>query len=229
MSPLEVERNEDPSTERGLLKDQAFDALREMIVSGSAPPGVFLSERRLAAQLGMSKTPVKAALERLETEGYIRVSPQQGIIVRELAVEDVIDLFDIRLALEPFVARRIAGRLTTEQEAKLADNLGAQERATAAGDRDTYRKRDTEFHYLLCEFQGNREILRVMSHLQDRLYRAMLRVLVRVPGRMASGLAEHRHIAAAISAGDGESAATALTAHLEFGRRMLVEPTGTTL
>lgn len=210
--------------DRALLKDRAYEVLKEEIVTGRIVPGTFLSERQLAIRLGMSKTPVKAALERLEGDGYIRVSPQQGILVRELAIEEVMDLFDIRLALEPFVVRRLAGRLTEPQYASLIANLEAQDQAAVIDDRLTYRKLDIEFHYLLCEFQGNREIQQVLRRLQDRLYRVILRVLERVPGRITSGIAEHRRILEAIRAGDSAAAAEAITIHLEFGRRMLVEP-----
>src|SRR6185437_11004753 len=63
---------------RGLLKERAYEEIRRLIVSGRLAAGTFLTERQLAAQLGMSKTPVRSALERLETEGFVRISPQQG-------------------------------------------------------------------------------------------------------------------------------------------------------
>src|SRR4029078_6640061 len=93
---------------RRLLADRAYDALKTSLQSGAYPPGSFLSERQLAARLGMSKTPLKSALVRLEQEGYRRISPQQGIVVREPSVQEVSDLFDLREAIETFAVRRLA-------------------------------------------------------------------------------------------------------------------------
>jgi DNA-binding GntR family transcriptional regulator len=108
-----------------LLKERAYDELKRRILNDDYPPGSFLAERRLAEQLGMSKTPVKAALERLELEGFICVSPQQGIVVREFSVHEIADLYEIRAALESYTMRLIAGRLSETQIARLRANLAA--------------------------------------------------------------------------------------------------------
>ena len=87
---------------RSFLKDRAYEQIKHRLLNNDYAPGMFLSERQLAENLGMSKTPVKAALERLELEGFIAVSPQQGIIVRELSVHETADLYEIWLALESY-------------------------------------------------------------------------------------------------------------------------------
>src|SRR5215831_11136302 len=112
---------------RSLLKERAYDAIKKGILREDFPPGSFLAERQLASQLGMSKTPVRAALERLELEGFITVSPQQGIIVRELSVHEIADQYEIRAALEGYVLRTLAGRLSPGQVGRLRANLGEQE------------------------------------------------------------------------------------------------------
>src|SRR4051794_4236895 len=84
---------------RSFLKDEAYEKIKGRLLEGDYAPGSFLSERQLAENLGMSKTPVKAALERLESEGFIAVSPQQGIVVRELSVREIADQYEIRAAL----------------------------------------------------------------------------------------------------------------------------------
>jgi len=97
-------------TTSGLLQDRAYADIKALIQDGSFAAGSFLSERQLAARLHMSKTPVKNALVRLELEGFVSVSPQQGIVVRESSVQEIVDILDLRLALEPYVVRRIAGK-----------------------------------------------------------------------------------------------------------------------
>src|SRR5258706_11327592 len=106
----------------------------------------------------MGKTRVRAALPRLEMDGFVPVSPQQGIVVREPSIHEIVDLFDIRIALETFVVRRLAGNLTPEQTTKLRANLDAQARAVKDHDNEAATRLDTDFHLLLCEFLDNREI-----------------------------------------------------------------------
>ncbi len=120
--------------DRGLLKEQAYVELKQLILSGAIAPGSFLAERQLAGRLGMSKTPVRAALERLELEGFVTVSPQQGILVRDLSLHEIADQYEIRIALEAFVVRHVAGRLAAPQVERLRDNLHEQEATARTGD-----------------------------------------------------------------------------------------------
>jgi len=210
-----------PPGERVLLRDVAYERLKDMIVRGEFEPGHFLSERRLAAQLDMSKTPVRSAVERLANEGLVLVAPQQGIVVAEVSLAEIIDLFEIRTALESFVVTQLAGTLTPEQVRQLSANLEEQLEAAKAGDVVESMRLDTAFHFLLCEFQRNREITRVMGRLRNRLARIIVGVLRQRPQRMLDSLAEHRAIVDAIAAGDGGRAAEAIRAHLAWGQSFL--------
>src|SRR5262249_5818701 len=91
-----------------LLKERAYAEIKRRILSGDPASGRFLSERQLSLQLGMSKTPVRAALERLEQEGIVTISPQQGIVVRDLSIHEIADQYEIRAALETYVLRSLA-------------------------------------------------------------------------------------------------------------------------
>ena len=98
-----------------------------MILSGELAAGEFIAERPLAARLGMSTTPVRSALQRLEVDGLLSISPQQGAVVRELSLREIAELYEIRAALEPFVARHIAGRLTLEVLRRVGPNPTRQD------------------------------------------------------------------------------------------------------
>ncbi len=209
-------------TTPGLLQDRAYAEIKGLIQDGSFAAGSFLSERQLAARLRMSKTPVKNALVRLELEGFVAVSPQQGIVVRESSVQEIVDILDLRLALEPYVVRRIAGKLRGEQSLALRANLKAQAAAAKAGDMPQLTRLDADFHLLLCSFAGNAEIAHVMGRLRDKLHRIILRVMRDVPGRPATAVAEHAAIAAAVIRGRGGEAAKLVERHLEFGKRSLL-------
>jgi DNA-binding GntR family transcriptional regulator len=209
---------------RSLMKDRAYADIKRLILNGTVGPGEFLSERQLAARLQMSKTPIKSALERLEAEGFIGVSPQQGIVVHDLSLEEIADQFEIREILEPYVVRQLAGRLTPLQVERMSANLLEQEASIQGGDVQQNVRLDADFHLLWCEFLGNSEILATMQRLRDRIHRVVSRVSTRNPRRMSDGGDEHRQIAEAVLAGDGDLAAERMRHHLSYGKQFLLAP-----
>lgn len=212
------------SKAKSLLKDQAYAELKRLILDTTFSPGDFLSERQLAERLTMSKTPVKAALQRLESEGFIAVSPQQGIIVRDLSIHEIADQFEIRLALESHVLRSVAGKLTSDEAQRLRGNLEQQRAMVATHDYARAVELDTDFHTMICEFHGNQEIIRVMSQLRERMHRVIARVFEQDRDRMAASVGEHTAIAEAVLAGDADRAAQRIREHLDYGKQFLLAP-----
>jgi DNA-binding GntR family transcriptional regulator len=203
------------------LKQRAYAELKERILSGALPPGTLLSERQLARGLKMSKTPVHAALERLQGDGLVTVAAQQGIVVRAISPQEIADHFEIREALETFVVARLAGRLTPGQASRLRRNLREHRRAVKQGDVAANIRLDSEFHLLLCEFHGNAEITRAMGQIRDKIHGVIHHITTRRPERAIDSLSEHEAIAAALFAGDGPGAAEQIAAHLRNGLRCL--------
>ena len=199
------------------LKQRAYLELKNRILTGALPPGMLLSERQLAASLKMSKTPVHAALERLESDGLVTVAAQQGIVVRSITPEEIADHFEIREALETLVVSRLATRLTPDQAANLRRNLREHQRAIRQGDIAEHVRIDSEFHLRLCEFYGNQEITRAMVQIRDKIHRVMDHISSRFPPRMSQSLDEHRVIAAALFEGDGPTASQRMASHLRNG------------
>jgi DNA-binding GntR family transcriptional regulator len=210
------------SSSTGLLKERAYEELKRRILNNDYPPGSFLAERQLAEQFGMSKTPVKAALERLELEGFISVSPQQGIVIRALTVHEIADQYEIRAALETFVLRTIAGKLTGDQVARVRANLDAQKRIVGRGEVESAVRLDAEFHTLFAEFLGNQEIVRVMGQLREKMQRVITRVFQINPTRFDSSYLEHLATAEAVFAGNGQRAAELIESHLARGRQLIL-------
>lgn len=209
-------------TERTFLKDTAYETLKALLLEDAYPPGTFLSERKLGAQLGMSKTPIRAALERLEAEGFISTAPQQGILVRELSLREIRDHYEIRTALETYIVRQITGKLSQTQIAQLEANLTHQHACIQNGDTHGHVEADAAFHLLLADFLGNHEIKKVMQHQRDKIFRVAVQISRRNPPRMGDSLAEHRKIFAAIRNGDRSLAADLVQAHFEAGKRYLL-------
>ena len=209
---------------RVLLKDVAYEKLLDLIISGVFPPGSFLAERRLAEILDMSKTPVKSSLERLEYEGFIKVSPQQGIVVCSASLADILELFDLRLALESMVARKLSERPLPDRNVRaLETNLAGQEAALEANDLTAAAKLDAEFHLLLCETEGNRQILRMMTLVKAKLQQMSFFVSNNTRGRVIESVAEHKGIYQAIVQRDGDGARLAMEKHLESGKMILLQ------
>ena len=211
---------------KGHLKKRAYTSLKRLLVSGPLVPGSFLSERQLAKQLGMSSTPVRAALERLEAEGFIAISPQQGIVVRELTIQEIIDHYEVREALETYVIRRISGRLDEAQVGRVRANLDEQRRSLETGDLERNVELDAEFHSLFCEFFGNDQITRVMLQLRDKIHRAIVSIAKQDRSRMRDSYREHVGISEAVMAGEADRAAALLEDHLEAGRSSILSPRG---
>lgn len=205
-----------------LLRDRAYRELKNLIQSGAIAAAAFLSERQLVERLGMSKTPIRAALQQLEAEGLLTVSPQQGIFVRELSVREINELFELRTAVEPFVVRRLSGRLRPEQGNRLKENLSAQRSAATQGDVVALTDLDVEFHLLLAELLENREILHPLQRALTRLYREIVRISRHAEGRLQASVREHAGIVEAVLRGDADLTATRMEEHLQFGRRFLL-------
>jgi DNA-binding GntR family transcriptional regulator len=208
------------------MKEAAYTEIKRRILSGEFAQGRFLSERQLAAQLEMSQTPVRAALEKLQIEGLVAISPQQGIVVCEISIHDIADQFEIREALEVFVVRQLAGRLTPDQVGQLRENLDQQRQTVLTGDAPVNIELDSAFHLLLCRFHGNREIIRAMEGLRDKIHRVIVRVLTRNAERLQHGYEEHVRIAEAVIRGDPEEAECMIRKHLESGKTILLSPRG---
>ena len=208
-----------PDGSRKLLTDQAYEAVRDLILSGELASGRVLSKRQIALQLNVSKTPVDAALERLAAEGLVTISPRQGFAVREPSFRGLADLFELRLALEPYVMRQLAGKVTPIQAQKLLANTEAQAEAAREGDVSLSVRLDTEFHLMPCHFLGNGEILRAMHNLMGKLHQTMAWVVRRDPERMGASPREHVAIAKALIDGDHAGAVREVESHLLSARQ----------
>jgi DNA-binding GntR family transcriptional regulator len=208
------------------LKHRAYVALKSLILSGALPPGTLLSERQLARSLKMSKTPVHAALERLEGDGLVTVAAQQGIMVRSISPQEIADHFELREALETFVVSRLAGRLTPEQAGRLKRNLREHRRVVRQGDIAGHIRNDSEFHLMLCEFLGNQEITRAMGQIRDKIQGVIHHISTRFPQRVLASLSEHEAVVKAILAGDGPTASEKMAAHLRRGLQSVYDRQG---
>lgn len=218
------EANDTTSVSAGsLMKQQAYEYIKERILSGQLVPGNRISERRLGAELGMSKTPIKAALERLAEQGLVELAPQRSARVKGLNVRDIADHYDYRIALESFIVGRLSGNLPDDIIEELRANLLLQRDLTTSGDFLKWPETDYEFHLTLARALGNEQITRTITRLRDQIRWLVVEIARRDSSIPAIACLEHQTIFEHMVAGRTDEAVAAVVSHLEHGRRFIVD------
>lgn len=206
--------------ESSLLKDIAYSEIKKLILNDYFETGKLLSERELIDILNMSKTPIKSALVRLETEGFVTISSKQGIYVNDLSIQRIIDIYDLRIALETFNCRQLVGKLTDEQSIKLQKNLTETEEVVGKLDVQGFTELDHSFHLLISEYVNNVEIHRILLNYNDHLQRITFKHLRKDPNRMRVFWQEHIKIYNYLKNGDLRSVES-MENHLQDSKRTL--------
>lgn len=192
---------------------QVYDRLRALIVSLAVPPGASLSPASVAKRLGLSLTPVREALLRLEEEGLVDIIPQSGTRVSRIGVQRAREAHFLRVSVELEVVRKAAGDPARPEIDGLKAILARQGAALERGDMIEFIAQDHEFHRSLCEIAGVGglwSIIRTRSGQLDRLRHLHLPT----PGKTRSVIEEHKRILRAVAAGKPEEAQKHLRAHL---------------
>ncbi|WP_158735815.1 GntR family transcriptional regulator [Alteribacillus sp. YIM 98480] len=205
------------------LKEKAYQEMKKLLLTGEIKPGDFLSERTLVERLDMSRTPIRSALDRLELDGFIKQSPQQGIVVQELSINKAAEIYELRKALESFVVNKLSNmELTKQQRSIIEENLSLQKRYVEENDIPQFTLKDAEFHHQLITFADNEEIIDINEQIQDRLNLIAVKVFKLDDQRIIVSYDDHKEIFEHILKGQGEKAAAKMTEHLEYGRRILM-------
>ena len=205
------------------LKEKAYIKLKKQILDGCYRPGEFLTERALVDDLKMSRTPIRAAIERLVVEGLVNHSPNQGLAVAELSLSKAVDIYDLRIALETHVVRKLSLRDWTEDEQMwFIENLKKQQNCLEDKNYPAFTLLDAEFHNRLVSFYENSEMIKIMENIQDQLQLIAIKVLRKESTRIIQSYQDHLNIYNNIIAGNAEEASEEMATHLEFGKRILI-------
>ncbi|MFI6823439.1 GntR family transcriptional regulator [Micromonospora sp. NPDC050187] len=200
-------------------KDAIVQRLRDEIVSGAIAPGEKLSEARLAERFGVSRMPVREAFKELEGAGFVSIERRRGTFVKSLSRHEILDLFEVREAVEGMTARLCANRASNEFLARIDEVMASMQDCVEAGDTDGYSAMDARLHELITEGAGNERLSDHYRLLVQHLSRGLLSSIVtRREGRMQRSLAEHRAVVYAIRARDADAAEEAMRAHVQRGR-----------
>jgi len=204
-----------------LLPFDVHEKLREDILAARLKPGSVLLERPLAERMGVSRTPVREALLRLEAEGLTRRYPKMGMVVAELTLQDVVDAFQIREFIEPPAAAEAASRLDPKEMAELLSLFDKLETADLPDEEKHLRHNqlDTKLHDLIIECLGNRRLVDIMDTIRSVCVRARI---MGTPIRFTQSTDEHRELIRAIINRDSALAAQSMRVHLANTRQRLI-------
>ena len=196
------------------LEEQVTETLEAEILTGKLAAGTSLTEQSLSVRLGVSRTPIRAALHTLAEEGLINLIPNKGAVVVGVTREDLIDIYRIRMRLEGLASALAAERISPEELATLRESVELAEFYIGKNDAEHLKELDTQFHAIIYRASGNRMLNKTLSELHRNItsYRKMS---LAVPGRLERSVGEHREILAAIEERDAERADRLTSAHVE--------------
>ena len=187
--------------------------LERMILSGELAPGARLTEMALAARLGVSRGPLREAFRMLEEGGLVRIEKNRGVFVRDLPVDEAVEIFDLRAAMDELVGRRLAEHILPAQLKEVRGLVDQMEQAVKAKDAYRYHLLNLKFHDRLVELAGNRKLTAIYRKLIKEL--SLFRRLNLADGwLMPLSVGEHRAIVKAIASGDPAAAGRAMFDHV---------------
>ncbi|SMB86667.1 transcriptional regulator, GntR family [Desulfonispora thiosulfatigenes DSM 11270] len=196
------------------LREIVFETLRDAIINQTLRPGERLMEIQLAEEMGVSRTPVREAIRKLELEGFAVMVPRKGAYVAGISIKDINEVFEIRGALEVLAVGLAAQRITEEEIEEIQRHLIKETEETEANNLRSIVEIDTTFHDLLYKAARNQKLLQIINNLQEQLHRFRSASLAR-PGRGMVALEEHKKIIEALIARDVDLAKQLAKTHIE--------------
>ncbi|MDI3499572.1 MAG: hypothetical protein PWP50_616 [Synergistaceae bacterium] len=198
-------------------REAAFEKIKEAIIKGHFKPGEKLVEQTLAQEMGVSRTPVREAIRRLEAEGFVVSIPRKGVVVSRADKEEIVQLYSIRAELEGLAARWAIENADEDDMRKLDEAISRMEETAASGDLDGVVQSNALFHDAIAQASKSRILCTLLKTLQDNIQRFRFQSL-HLPGRPEAALAEHKEIVAAIKEKKTEEADRLLKEHLQNAR-----------
>jgi phosphonate utilization transcriptional regulator len=187
--------------------------IERRILQGELAPGAKLIEAELAAGLGVSRGPVREAFRMLEEAGLVRQEKNRGVFVRNIPLDEAVEIYDLRAMMDEAVGRQLATTIAPEQLKAVRAMVDSMEKAVKAGDADTYHLLNLDFHDKLVEFTGNRKLTTLYRRLINEL--SLFRRLNLADAKLLPiSAGEHRAIVKAIASGDPDAAGRAMRDHV---------------
>lgn len=203
------------------LREVIFNTLREAIILGELKPGERLMEVQLADKMGVSRTPVREAIRKLELEGLVSMIPRKGAHVADLSVKDIMDVLEVRATLDGFASSLAAQRINKEELNNLK-NVNAQfEKYAQKGNLNGIVKKDVEFHEIIYHSSRNDKLIQIISNLREQVQRFRVKYLKEYTKGM-DVFDEHIEIIDAIESRDSERAREVAVKHIRHQEETII-------
>ncbi len=206
------------------LRDVVFETLRDAIIKQVLKPGERLMEIQLADEMGVSRTPVREAIRKLELEGLVVMVPRKGAYVAGVSMKDIHEVYEVRAALEMLAVTLAAERITDEELDALERQVLKESEAEKNGDEnalDNIIYIDSTFHDIIYQAAHNQRLVQFVNILQEQLQRFRAASLSR-PGRSKTALLEHKQIVEALAERNGDLAAKLAKEHIENAENAMI-------
>ena len=204
------------------LRDVVFNTLREAILRGDLEPGERLMEKQLADSMGVSRTPIREAIRKLELEGLVVMIPRKGAQVAEMTEKDIEDVLEVRAALEALAVRLACEKMSTEELEELRNVM--KEFQQAAERKDVYGMvdKDVEFHDIIFKSTQNEKLIQIVNNLREQIYRFRVAYLRRF-NRYKIIQQEHQEILQVIEKNQVEEAERVATIHIQNQEKAVIQ------
>lgn len=203
------------------LREIVFETLRDAIITGKMGPGERLMEIQLAEEMGVSRTPVREAIRKLELEGFVVMVPRKGAYVAGVSIKDIADVFEVRAALEALAASLAAERITEEELDRLERSIVSINEVSDGKNINKVVESDVDFHDMLYQASRNEKLITIITNLKEQLQRYRATSLAE-EGRTKDAVDEHKQIVEALSERNGELAAELARQHIENAENVML-------
>lgn len=203
------------------LREIVYEELRNLILTGKIKPGTRMMEIELAEDMGVSRTPIREAIRKLEKEGLVIIEPRKGAYASEVSVKDMEDILEVRANLEGLAAYYAAERMTDAEKKALGETSEKFRAAVEAGDMAEMISNDTRFHHMIVESSKNNHLIHMVEQLQELVLRFRY-IYYKDFKRAEEMLPEHKRIYEEIVNGNGANARFEAFNHIDKLKDMIL-------
>lgn len=196
------------------LRDVVFNTLRQAILKGELEPGERLMEIQLAKRLGVSRTPIREAIRKLELEGLVTMVPRKGAEVAKITEKNLRDVLEVRKALEELAVQLACDRMTEGQLQELKDVLEEFKESIKTKEPTTITEVDVKFHDVIFMSTGNQRLIQILNNLREQMYRYRMEY-IKDEKQHAALIKEHEEIIKGIEAKDKDGATETIRGHID--------------
>jgi DNA-binding GntR family transcriptional regulator len=203
------------------LRDVVFNTLRQAILKGELKPGERLMEIQLANRLGVSRTPIREAIRKLELEGLVLMIPRKGAEVAKITVKNLRDVLEVRRALEELAVQVACEHITDEQLQEINQAAAEFEKAVKNKELSNLTESDIKFHDLIFQSTTNQKLIVILHNLREQMYRYRVEYLKDSKSHIQL-IREHADIINALERRDKEAATLAIRTHIENQEKTVI-------